>query len=183
VTYRRGMFRQAKPDVIEGGVPGEVHAWFKGADIAPWEALLPELADQLVRHWERARDGIMAEWIEDYPGTRPRGWWCFDRPEPWRKRLGGVGDAVGLPGRFASRGTNWCAMEHGLPRFWTTPLVARMRGGLPFDPADPPAYESQAVYLYRLKLLRPGERKRLRPDDFASVVLSIDNRGRAVDPA
>ena len=39
-------------------------------------------------------------------------------------------------------------------------------GDMEVDPDDRPSFESQAAYLKRLKLLLPGEEKRLTPDDF-----------------
>jgi hypothetical protein len=38
--------------------------------------------------------------------------------------------------------------------------------GYALDPSDPPRFESEAAYLRRLKLLLPGEARRLRPRDF-----------------
>ena len=41
--------------------------------------------------------------------------------------------------------------------------------GVPFDPKDPPTFESEAAYLDRLKLLAPGERRRIPAADFEPV--------------
>ncbi len=31
--------------------------------------------------WAQYRERILADWIEQHPGTRPSCWWKFDRPE------------------------------------------------------------------------------------------------------
>jgi hypothetical protein len=50
--------------------------------------------------------------------------------------------------------------------------------GKPLDPNDPPAYESQASYLDRHKLLTPAERRRLRKKDFEPEIVSFPSRTR-----
>jgi hypothetical protein len=111
------------------------------------------------------------------PGTRPSCCWRFDAPEPdliagtdpemqafiyQRKRLGGKGTpsvgaslALGVP-----EYTGW---KICLGR--TEPVCTR------FDPNDPPQFESEAAYLERHGLLLPGERRRLRRDDFVQGIL------------
>ena len=44
---------------------------------------------------------------------------------------------------------------------------------MPFDDADPPTYEAQASYLKRLKLLLPGEARRLKAGDFAPEIIHV----------
>jgi hypothetical protein len=34
--------------------------------------------------WTAVGQDIVAEWVQDAPGTRPRCWWTFDAPEPRR---------------------------------------------------------------------------------------------------
>lgn len=37
--------------------------------------------------WRAHRDAILADWIDDKPGTRPSCWWMLDAPNPpppWR---------------------------------------------------------------------------------------------------
>src|SRR3972149_4365387 len=45
------------------------------------------------RDWEAIREEILADWIQERPGTRPHMWWAVDAPAP-RLRVGGVGDLV-----------------------------------------------------------------------------------------
>ena len=94
---------------------------------------------------------------------------CFfikDIPE-LRRRIGGIGDPAyehySLVPHFE------CAVPD---QFVTTEDVKYHRdedeefSGVPLDPNDPPAYESQATYLDRLNLLTPAERRRLHKKDF-----------------
>jgi hypothetical protein len=141
--------------------------------------------------WAANRDKILAQWVKDRPGTRPRCWWLFDAPRmpdgllpgDWldgrlplpRQRIGGVGTAafdvgIGMP-----------FFDHGLPTRWLTQAeVDRLTAedpnftGRPLDPAHPPIYESEPAYLDRHNLLLPGERARLSERDFAPVALLIE---------
>jgi hypothetical protein len=44
---------------------------------------------ELEQCWERYGDEIVAEWVEQQPGSRPWGWWRFEAPEV-RQRVDGV---------------------------------------------------------------------------------------------
>jgi hypothetical protein len=44
--------------------------------------------------------------------------------------------------------------------------------GVAIDPGDPPVFESQASYLERHGLFLPGERKRLKKEDFEPEVVA-----------
>src|SRR4030095_5199485 len=46
------------------------------------------------RLWLEHRETILAGWIRDHPGTRPRTWWSLDAPEPRRQRLARGGTPV-----------------------------------------------------------------------------------------
>ena len=107
--------------------------------------------------WGEHHDAILAEWIDEHPGTRPWVWWELDsprlpavgdgryddgkRPEP-RQRVGGTG------GEPTHQGVTF-----GIPDGW---------GNDDFDPSDPPTFESQASYLDRHGLLTKAERRALQ---------------------
>jgi|GEM_PF-3529183 len=111
----------------------------------------------LAPKWAEHRDALLAEWIDEHPGTRPWVWWELDsprlpaegngdfddgkRPEP-RQRVGGTG------GEPTHQGVTF-----GIPDGWRDD---------DFDPSDPPTYESQAVYLARHGLLADAERRALQ---------------------
>jgi len=38
--------------------------------------------DRMYRDWLRVRESMLAEWIQENPGTRPYAWWEFEAPEP-----------------------------------------------------------------------------------------------------
>jgi len=137
--------------------------------------------------WDQHKAGILEEWTDAHPCTRPARWWEFDaqqEPVPgWpgftgaqRQRLGGVGtprhECLNVAPYFTS----------GLPDSWVLPfeeayyngrakdihgnLVATQykegyfKGKAP-DPLDPPKFESQAAYLERHGLLTAEERRHL----------------------
>jgi hypothetical protein len=64
-------------------------------------------------------------------------------------------------------------MFFGVPKFWRGRgdfcdlLGIDARRWPPIDVADPPIFESEAAYLKRLRLLLPGEARRLRRADYA----------------
>ena len=107
--------------------------------------------------WNEVKDEILESWAREEPGIRPLHWWRFDSPEP-RRRLGGVGQ----PAHECSAHVE--AYELGLPTVWV--LQDDSLAGVPIDPADPPRFESEAVYLERHGLLLPGELDRLSDADF-----------------
>lgn len=105
--------------------------------------------------WSLAREGVMASWIADQPGTRPFAFWLLEAPEP-RRHVRGCG-------RPDPEGT----YPHDL---------ARRRGILPFtdvDPNDPPFVESEAAYLRRHGLLTAGED--LPAECFEPVLVEADD--------
>jgi hypothetical protein len=127
----------------------------------------PPTGKQTSQLWEEFGPSIVAWWVEENPGTRPKCWWKFTAPQP-RRRLGGTGatkrDAVECE-PFID--------DYGLPPADGWLLAGDLRW-LPYkecghpavDPRDPPTFESQAAYLTRLKLFEPGEENRLKPADF-----------------
>lgn len=99
--------------------------------------------DGMKKCWELYKPAILPVWIAHYPGTRPRAWWLFDSTEP-RKRIDGQPHPFTDPTRAA---LDLYDLFYGMPRFTRTleDLAA--------------AYESQADYLDRLKLMDKTERK------------------------
>ncbi|HJU18585.1 MAG TPA: hypothetical protein VJ770_19205 [Stellaceae bacterium] len=162
MTERRSTYRPRRGC---GPVAGHVRNWLVGRDSdgAEWAPLLD--AEELPVLWEAIRDDVIAEHVRNYPGTRPRGWWAFDAPEP-RRKLGGTGEP---------RGTSLCGLtpsglydDYPKPRELDNPYLK----GYPTDPADPPVFESQAAYLDRHGLFLPGERRRLKAADFEPEIYS-----------
>jgi hypothetical protein len=111
------------------------------------------------RLWRLHGEAVIAEHVEDHPGTRPPlwwdyeaprqpvgampGWWCDGKlPEP-RKRVGGTGTPA-----YECRAV-MPSFSHGIPNVWVG-----------IDSDDPPTFESQAAYLKRHGLLFAGEEKR-----------------------
>ena len=111
----------------------------------------------------RCRTGIT---FGAHPGSRPRLWWWYLRPEP-RQRLGGIGTR-------APRAAPTCAT-----RMTTASLRLggakgdHMTRGVPHLCGRSTDFESEASYLKRLGLLLPGERKRIPRVDFQPVVIRI----------
>jgi hypothetical protein len=125
-------------------------------------------------------------------------WWDGKLPEP-RRRLGGTGTP-------AWEGLAYVPMyDRGIPAIWITArhyaLQAELRttgrqsgcirdGGFmrqyealhaaPFDPADPPIYESQAVYLERHGLFLAGERRLLRKSDWEPEAAQLEEEEEEV---
>ena len=107
--------------------------------------------------WNRVRDGILAEWIEERPGSRPLHWWRFSALER-RRRLGGTGQPAHDVSGYAEE------YEFGLPTIWVQ--QGGFLAGIAVDPSDPPTFESEAAYLRRLGLLQAGESERLSKADY-----------------
>jgi hypothetical protein len=117
-------------------------------------------------------------------GRWPGWWWDGKLPEP-RRRLGGIGTP-------AWEVLSYCPLyDRGIPALWVTAkdyaIQAELRAtgrhngcirdgsfvreyealtAVPFDPYDPPIYESEAAYLERHNLFLPGERRLLRKADW-----------------
>lgn len=174
MTYRRAAFRRIR--VGAGDVPDDVDGWLRGSNDEPWPwvTLIAAFHDQLERHWARARDQIMADFLAALPGRRPRGWWCFDAPEPLRLRLGGTGDQQHP--RTIDKAV-WHTTECGLPKFWITRTTARIYRGKGIDPDDPPIFESQPAYLERHRIFHPGEKEVVPPAAFQPSAISVDEKG------
>jgi hypothetical protein len=151
---------------------------------------------ELAAFWKDHGERVVAQHVNDFPGTRPIRWWEYDAPrsplgtypscfcdgklpEP-RKRLGGIGtpnyQALAISPSFT----------RGIPDSWVTPAdVAYYTGasrdthgkltnqnpsssfdGVAIDTDDPPRFESEAAYLERHGLLFPDERQRISDTNF-----------------
>lgn len=119
-------------------------------------AVIHGLYDRLRAAWAEHGAAILADWIEQHPGTRPFAWWCLEAPARRRVVQGGelvvrIGDEV------------W-RREFGVPP--TRPIVR-------YD--DPPfVVESEAAYLDRLGLLGRAERRELAAEDFEPETVERD---------
>lgn len=129
------------------------------------------------RLWDEHKAGILTDWVNEYPGTRPSWWWIYDSPrmsEAEAKAHGWRGwfFVPTLPDRRRRMGGD------GLADFETMNVVPCFRCGVPecwdtetLNPENPPAFESQASYLERHGLFMPGEKRRLRKQDYEDQVL------------
>jgi hypothetical protein len=141
----------------------------------------------LAAWWRAVREETLAEWIAEFPGSRPFAWWALgDAPEPQRRRLGGVGTPKHEGLAYAP------AYRFGIPVYWVnaweeayyngrrrdihghpigTQYTEGHFAGRAIDPEDPPRYEAQAAYLARLGLLSPAERMALPTDALEDEVV------------
>jgi len=148
-----------------------------------WDCPHEYEGSEILKDWHAVREGLVAAWTKEKPGTRPWAWWEFESPEP-RKRLGGIGTPehevtalspsfkFGIPRRYVSPDQveyyNGRAKDiHG------NPIGEEYKeGDFPYDaydPEDPPTYESEAAYLKRHGLLTEYEIKILTPEAFQEV--------------
>jgi hypothetical protein len=124
-------------------------------------------------NWLDCQDKIMSDWTVKNPCSRP---WAFWRNAEPRKRIGGIGTPSSEVLAIAP------SFEYGIPGHWVKPFdVSYYNGravdihgqkigsfsegdfsGRAIDPADPPRFESQAVYLDRHGLLTATERAYLK---------------------
>lgn len=129
--------------------------WLLGGRGGCWQFLETR---ELREIWAEHEPVVVAWHVRHWPGSRPMRWWQYSAPEP-RRRLGGVGDELSSVTAYMP---SW---HYGIPSQW------RVRGdyfsrGTAIDPSNPPAYEAEASFLLRHRLLLPGERERLRARDF-----------------
>jgi hypothetical protein len=141
-------------------LPPEAENWLRGGSGGAWKFFT---RTPLPLVWAANANRIVAEHVNDYPGSRPQRWWEYSAIEP-RLRVGGVGTPLCQCSAYT------LVLRDGVPADW------RRHGDFlgdreidihpPIDPNDPPRFESEAAYLLRLGLLLPGERERLLPEDF-----------------
>jgi hypothetical protein len=167
--------------------------------------------EKRIEAWQALRDGIIADWVQKYPGARPSHWWRYDAPkEPvsvygghrheaaQRRRLGGLGMA-----KFEVL-NNAPKFEFGIPTDWVNRFEVAYYNGRPQrdvngellkpqfeegdfvgvapDPDDPPVFESEASYLKHHNLLLPGEARLLKKRDFEPEVLEVYVFGEGENP-
>ena len=122
------------------------------------------------RDWKAVRGDLLRDFARDNPGRRPFFWWLVDAPGP-RKRVGGRGSIV--PAYDFPENLHYGIFRRSA--FVCDRLLAAVApvgaGLTPYDPADPPTFESEASYLKRHKLFANGEERRLTEADFADEVI------------
>lgn len=161
LAYLRDEWRPSEP-VPEGSDPAERFFWGQGALLS------------LPAAWAVARDDVLADWIADRPGTRPPVWWELEALT-MRRRLGGVGTPLheclaDAPRYDCGVPVDWLSQE--LASYYTGELRhvvtgERVNPGAkpedfpypPVDVANPPTYESEAVYLERHGQLTRAEQQ------------------------
>ena len=141
-------------------LPPEAENWLRGGGGGAWKFLT---RTPLPLVWAANANRIVAEHVNDYPGSRPQRWWEYSAVEP-RLRVGGIGTPLCHCSAYG------LVLHYGIPADW------RRHGDFlgtrkidispPIDPSNPPLYESEAAYLLRLNLLISGELARLLPEDF-----------------
>lgn len=166
---------------IEREIPDALWKWLKNGQ-RPTEADPEAMAiwfdleyfgDKLERLWSAVRSALLAEWIEENPGTRPWPWWAFDAP---RQSVGAY------PGCFYDgklqvprkqiAGAGSAPWECGFN------LVPEYRCGVPrswfgFNAEDPPVFESETVYLRRHGLLTTKEQRSVSTAHNAPVAVEF----------
>jgi len=118
--------------------------------------LLPTFTGERLRLWRQHRAALLAEFVDEHPGRRPWAWWAFDAPRLGLRRIVGGGS---------------CRAGNAVGCAWGLPLV------LDADPGHPPLVESEAAYLKRLRLLLPGELRRIKASEFEAEALEVDDDG------
>jgi len=116
------------------------------------------------RMWKKYRDFILADCLQNRPGTRPFAWWIFDAPR-WTRKFNAWFDGTLPEPRERISGQGVIVWE----KFPS--IVPRLNFGVPMDwyeinKDDPPMFESQASYLKRHGLFKKNEEKRLTDSDF-----------------
>ena len=131
--------------------------------------------------WKVCREEIIAAWIKKHPCTRPFYWWLVEAPRDLnskRQRLGGIGtpehEVLSIAPHF----------KKGIPESWISKrLVDYYNGraghfkGVAVNPEDPPAFESEAIYLERHGFLTAPEKFYLskHPELLAPEKVKLDN--------
>ena len=188
MTYRQSCYRRRRSDV--GSTDLETRLWLLGGaewraagSPWPWAALMPfDLPGVLERAWEDIAEEVLSRWIEQAPGTRPRGWWLFASAEPYRRRLGGIGVPFVLSPAMAHQQRMHPLIgrvESGIPVYWHS--LGQVRAGICEGPAPspeaPPQFESEPAFLRRHKMLGQEEAACLRPGDYQPITIVINDSG------
>lgn len=172
--------RTRRPRAPEPAISENVHAGLLSGDWDQGDFVVFKLGgERNVRAvWDSIGEELLADWLRNHPCSRPWAWWEYAAPEP-RRRLGGIGDT------FTDRQMSECAF--GIPMGgWVTAWDVEYYNGrakdiygqplergpwynyqdgdftrVAIDQADPPRYESEAVYLQRRLFLTAAEHKHL----------------------
>jgi hypothetical protein len=131
------------------------------ADANRFTVLDAESYDVMRLLWEDHRAGILADWIKLKPGTRPAMWWRYDAPRLDPEKHGRWSRTVLAPRLIETR-RKLCG--EGMPLHEALNFAPAHHYGIPAwfgDPDNPPAFESQRVYLKRHGLLLPAERRQI----------------------
>lgn len=175
--------RRRRPQLARAGGPqyGEQHIRYLLDGVSPLKHLArgfypvdqfgfvvgqpdPDLAAVRIA-WERLRDRLLGDYVDQFPGRRPHGWWLVDAPAPRRKMIAG-------PSRLYVDRRGW------LNRWWFG--VPCVFGGDDFK--TPVVFESQAVYLARYGLLLDSERRKLGESyPREQVLLDVTHEWRSQD--
>jgi hypothetical protein len=158
----------------ENALTPEQVAFLKGDnDAHPWTAGIS--LDASADFYREHEDEIVAEFVVENPGRRPRLWWQFCS----RRRMGGVGSTnnhfgFGTPAFGMPSARDWMWPDNAnfadvLDRPWSE--MPWMKGVEPVDPRNLPRFESQSAFLRRHKLFVAGEESRLTAADFADEVV------------
>jgi hypothetical protein len=165
------------------------------------KALWDRAAEEILHDWIAQRPGRRPRFWWHF--TAPRisqaefekhpqwtGAWFVARLCEPRSRLGGIGTPIYEVLSYVPE------FEYGIPAHWVSEWEERYYSGRAkdihgnlfgaelherdfrgraIDPADPPRFESQAVYLERHGLLFPDEKRRLKPMDFQPEAIKIED--------
>lgn len=96
--------------------------------------------------WEHFRAELLADWIRERPGTRPRPWWKFDAP---------------AEREYFGTEVKW-TFGNGTPKEKRLPLTGAPQG---WYGILVPAIEAEARFLERHDLLTAEERQALERND------------------
>jgi len=135
------------------------------ADANPFIALDAESYDVMRLLWEDHRAGILADWIQTKPGTRPAMWWRYDAPRLDPEKLGRWSRTVVAPRLIETRRL---LLGNGQPLHEVLNYAPAHHYGIPTwfgNPNEPPVFETQRTYLKRHSLLLPAERRSI-PEPF-----------------
>jgi len=147
--YRTALGQLERAVMFDEPVEGEHSPWLLMAWRSPRHTACAAV-------WERARPGVLAEYVRVNPGRRPDIWWRLDAPEP-RRQIAGPELRNGVRHRT----------RHGVPLAWEPgPRQEGLCLREHYDPDNPPVYESQAEFLKRHGLLLDGEAGLLADADF-----------------
>jgi hypothetical protein len=144
----------------------ELDYWGLEGDCDTFRAGRPS-AEEL---WAEYGAGIAQDWAERFPGHRPPLWWTLTCLEPLglhprRLRLGGTGRPL----------HEWLAYAPlyslGVPSLWEWAKDGQPADANHASRADPPTFETEASCLTRLRLLLPGEARRIPATALAPVAI------------